>query len=146
MLYLLVYIFWLSSLCFSSTRHMCLRRSCDWLSFVSSDTCVSAGFALCETLGGITFDFQLTFLLPIFRQALCLRSEHTCDRTPCRAACDITVISPLISVFLGRLRLLNSSCSVWQRKKSSIFSSHFTTRYIHRLPLHILSLNFDCIC
>ncbi len=47
-----------------------------------------------------------------------------------RAACDITVISPLISVFLGRLRLLHSFCSVWQRKRSSIFSSHVTTRYI----------------
>lgn len=67
----------------SFALHVCLPCSCDWCFLtVIAVAFVSAGFALCEMLGEITFDFQQTFLLPIFRQTLHLRSEHTCDRTP----------------------------------------------------------------
>lgn len=63
-----------------------------------------------------------------------------------RAACDITVISPLISVFLGRLCLLHNSSSVWQRKRSSIFSSHVTRRHSPSPFAYFFSKFWQCIC
>lgn len=57
--------------------------------------------------------------------------------------CDITVTSPLISVFLSRVRLLYSSASVWQRFVP-YFLHTVTMKYIHLLPLHILA-KVSCI-
>lgn len=108
-----------------STRHTCPRPSCDW--------CFLAVILLALLSVRLPLISRLTFLLTMFgRCCICAQNTPVIVR---RASCDITVISPLISVFLGRLRLLHSSCSVWQRKRSSIFSSHV---------IAFLSLNFDC--
>lgn len=112
----------LFSVCHDFERGVCLTCAVIGvfsLSFVSLDTFVSAASRCWVELRSLALDFQLTFLLPIFRQAFHLRSEHTCDRAALWYHCHFTSDLCLSQQGASALQLwlcLTNVCS--------IFSSH----------------------